>query len=109
MVLFDNIKELCEKKGVSVWKLEKDLDFSNRSTASGTRQIQAFARFRKWPIILVLQSKICGVGGETLEKKENECMVKISVDTTELDLALEKTETACSIDGKTAEVSCFVF
>lgn len=28
----------------------------------------------------------------TLEKKENECMVKISVDTAELDLALEKTK-----------------
>lgn len=27
-----------------------------------------------------------------MEKKENECMVKISVDTTELDLALEKTK-----------------
>ena len=27
-----------------------------------------------------------------MEKKENECMVKISVDTTELDMALEKTK-----------------
>ena len=31
-------------------------------------------------------------GVRTLEKKENECMVKISVDTAELDLALEKTK-----------------
>ena len=45
-MLFDKIKALCEKKGVSVWKLEKDLGFSNRSVTP------ASARFRKWRIIL---------------------------------------------------------
>ena len=50
-VLFDNIKELCEKKGVSVWKLEKDLGFSNRSiskwneTAPGIRKVQKVADY----------------------------------------------------------------
>ena len=51
MVLFDNIKELCEKKGVSVWKLEKDLGFSNRSiskwneTDPGIRKVQKVAGY----------------------------------------------------------------
>ena len=51
MVLFDNIKELCEKKGVSVWKLEKDLGFSNRSiskwneTDPGIRKVQKVADY----------------------------------------------------------------
>ena len=51
MVLFDNIKELCEKKGVSVWKLEKDLGFSNRSiskwneTDPGIREVQKVADY----------------------------------------------------------------
>lgn len=50
-VLFDNIKELCEKKGVSVWKLEKDLGFSNRSiskwneTDPGIRKVQKVADY----------------------------------------------------------------
>ena len=51
MVLFDNIKELCEKKGVSVWTLEKDLGFSNRSiskwneTDPGIRKVQKVADY----------------------------------------------------------------
>ena len=51
MVLFDNIKELCETKGVSVWKLEKDLGFSNRSiskwneTDPGIRKVQKVADY----------------------------------------------------------------
>ena len=51
MVLFDNIKELCKKKGVSVWKLEKDLGFSNRSiskwneTDPGIRKVQKVADY----------------------------------------------------------------
>lgn len=51
MVLFDNIKKLCEKNGVSVWKLEKDLGFSNRSiskwneTDPGIRKVQKVANY----------------------------------------------------------------
>ena len=51
MVLFDNIKEFCEKKRVSVWKLEKDLGFSNRSiskwneTDPGIRKVQKVADY----------------------------------------------------------------
>ena len=45
-VLFDNIKSLCERKGISVWRLERDLGFSNRSvskwneTDPGIRKVQ---------------------------------------------------------------------
>lgn len=50
-MLFDNIKQLCEKKGVSVWKLERDLGFSNRSiskwnkTDPGIRKVQKVANY----------------------------------------------------------------
>lgn len=30
-LLYDNVKALCEKKGISVWKMEKELGFSNAS------------------------------------------------------------------------------
>ena len=50
-MLFDKIKALCEKKGVSVWKLEKDLGFSNRSVSKwnesepGIRKVQKVADY----------------------------------------------------------------
>ena len=47
MVLFDNIKELCEKKGVSVWKLEKDLGFSNRSISKSNETDPAIRKVQK--------------------------------------------------------------
>ena len=50
-VLFDNIKRLCERKGISVWRLERDLGFSNRSvskwneTDPGIRKVQKVADY----------------------------------------------------------------
>ena len=50
-VLFDNIKSLCERKGISVWRLERDLGFSNRSvskwneTDPGIRKVQKVADY----------------------------------------------------------------
>lgn len=50
-MLFDKIKALCEKKGVSVWKLKKDLGFSNRSVSKwnesepGIRKVQKVADY----------------------------------------------------------------
>ena len=50
-MLFDNIKQLCEKKGISIWKLERDLGFSNRSiskwnkTDPGIRKVQKVADY----------------------------------------------------------------
>lgn len=51
MVLFDNIKKLCEETGVSIWRLERDLGFSNRSiskwneTDPGIRKVQKVANY----------------------------------------------------------------
>ena len=33
MVLYDNVKRICDEKGISVWRLEKDLGLSNRSVS----------------------------------------------------------------------------
>mgnify|MGYP003074952027 FL=1 len=48
-VLFDNIKSLCERKGISVWRLERDLGFSNRSVSkwneTGIRKVQKVADY----------------------------------------------------------------
>ena len=45
-MLFDNVKKLCEERKISVWRLEKDLGFSNRSISKwnesdpGIRKVQ---------------------------------------------------------------------
>ena len=50
-VLFDNIRLLCKAKGISVWRLEKDLGFSNRSISKwnesepGIRKVQKVAEY----------------------------------------------------------------
>ena len=31
--IFDNVKKVCEEKGISIWRLERDLGFSNRSVS----------------------------------------------------------------------------
>ena len=60
-MLFDNIRKLCEKKGVSVWKLERDLGFSNRSiskwnkTDPGIRKVQKVADYLGVPIEKLLE------------------------------------------------------
>ncbi len=30
-MLYDNVKSICQKRGVSVWKMEHDLGFPNSS------------------------------------------------------------------------------
>ena len=32
-VIYDNVKKLCDQKGISIWRLERDLGFSNRSVS----------------------------------------------------------------------------
>lgn len=50
-MLFDNIKHLCGQKGISVWRLERDLGFSNRSVSKwnesdpGIRKVQKVADY----------------------------------------------------------------
>lgn len=50
-VLYDNVKKICEKKGISVGKLEKDLEFSNGSICKwnesepGIRKVQKVADY----------------------------------------------------------------
>lgn len=41
MTTFDIIKDLCEKKGISIRKLEQDLGFGNGSIAKTNQKIQA--------------------------------------------------------------------
>lgn len=33
IVIYDNVKKLCDQKGISIWRLERDLGFSNRSVS----------------------------------------------------------------------------
>lgn len=60
-MLFDNIKEICKEKGISVWKLEKTLGFSNRSISKwnecdpGIRKVQKVADYLGVPIEKLLE------------------------------------------------------
>ena len=50
-MLYDNVKSLCEEKGISVWRMEKDLGFSNSSickwndTEPGIRKVKKVADY----------------------------------------------------------------
>ena len=50
-MLFDNVKRICDEKGISVWRLEKELGFSNRSVSKwnesepGIRKVQKVADY----------------------------------------------------------------
>ena len=45
------MKKICEEKGISIWRLEKDLGFSNRSVSKwnesepGIRKVQKVADY----------------------------------------------------------------
>lgn len=60
-VLFDNVKKLCEERKISVWRLEKDLGFSNRSISKwnesdpGIRKVQKVADYLGVPIEKLLE------------------------------------------------------
>ena len=50
-VLFDNVKALCDKRGITVWRLEKDLGFPNggirkwNESDPGIRKVQKVAEY----------------------------------------------------------------
>ena len=50
-MLFDNVKALCDKRGITVWRLEKDLGFPNGGISKwnesdpGIRKVQKVAEY----------------------------------------------------------------
>lgn len=50
-MLYDNVKRICEKKGISIGKVEKDLQLSNGSICKwndnepGIRKVQKVAEY----------------------------------------------------------------
>lgn len=50
-MLYDNVRALCESRGISVYKMEKDLGFSNASISKwnenepGIRKVQKVADY----------------------------------------------------------------
>ncbi len=55
-MLYDNVKKLCDKKGISIGKMEKDLQLSNGSICKwnenepGIRKVQKVAEYLEVPI-----------------------------------------------------------
>lgn len=60
-MLYDNVKAICDKKKVSVGKMEKDLEFSNGSVCKwnenepGVRKVQKVADYLGVPIEKLLE------------------------------------------------------
>lgn len=60
-MLYDNIKALCEKKGVTVWRLEQDLGLPHSSIRKwnenepGIRKVQKVADYLQVPIEKLLE------------------------------------------------------
>ena len=60
-VIYDNVKKLCDQKGISIWRLERDLGFSNRSVSKwndsepGIRKVQKVADYLGVPIEKLLE------------------------------------------------------
>ena len=60
-MLFDNVKCICDEKGISIWRLEKELGFSNRSVSKwnesepGIRKVQKVANYLGVPIEKLLE------------------------------------------------------
>ena len=58
-VIYDNVKKLCDQKGISIWRLERDL--SNRSVSKwndnepGIRKVQKVADYLGVPIEKLLE------------------------------------------------------
>lgn len=61
IVIYDNVKKLCDQKGISIWRLERDLGFSNRSVSKwndnepGIRKVQKVAGYLGVPIEKLLE------------------------------------------------------
>lgn len=64
MLLYDNIKKLCRKKGISISKLEKALDFPRsyickwNENEPGIRKVQKVANYLGVPIEDLLESEL---------------------------------------------------
>ena len=46
-MIYDNVKRVCDEKGISVGKLEKELDLSNGRFASGTKVSRGIRKVQK--------------------------------------------------------------
>ncbi len=46
-MIFDNVKRICDEKGISIWRLEKDLGFSNRSISKWNESEPGIHKVRK--------------------------------------------------------------
>ena len=46
-MIFDNVKRICDEKGISIWRLEKDLGFSNRSISEWNESEPGIHKVRK--------------------------------------------------------------
>lgn len=63
MLLYDNIKKLCRKKGISISELEKALDFPRsyickwNGNEPGIRKVQKVANYLGVPIEDLLESE----------------------------------------------------
>lgn len=60
-MLYDNVKRVCDEKGISVGKLEKELELSNGSICKwnesepGIRKVQKVAEYLGVPIEALLR------------------------------------------------------
>ena len=61
IVIYDNVKKLCDQKGISIWRLERDLGFSHRTVSKwndnepGIRTVQQVADYLGVPIEKLLE------------------------------------------------------
>lgn len=61
MLLYDNVKDLCAAKGISISRLERDLEFPRSSICKwndnqpGIRKVQKVADYFKVPIESLLR------------------------------------------------------
>ncbi len=62
-MIYDNIKRICDEKEISIWRLEKELGFSNRSISKwnesepGIRKVQKVAEYLGVGIEELLEEK----------------------------------------------------
>ena len=67
-MLFDNVKRICDEKGISIWKLERELDFPNcgirkwNENEPGVRKVQKVADYLGVPIEALLADEEPGKG-----------------------------------------------
>ena len=73
-MLYDNVKALCEEKGITIWKLERDLKFPHSSVRKwnenepGIRKVQKVADYLQVPSRNYLKSPIWPHGNRIPQK-----------------------------------------